>query len=54
MLYKIDPQRQKIIDSWPDEINDSNAQTDWKWNPDFNFEKAYKDYLIPSVNVKYK
>ena len=54
MLYKIDPQRQKIIDSWPDDINDSNAKEDWKWNPEFNFEKSYKDYLIPSINVKYK
>ena len=54
MSYKIDEQRQKIIDSWPDEINDLNARTDWNWTPEFDFEKAYAKYLISKINIKYK
>ena len=54
MIYKIDDKRQKIVNSWPDKINDHNARIDWKWNPEFDFEKAYADYLMPEINFKYK
>ena len=54
MIYKIDDKRQKIVDSWPDKINDDNARIDWSWNPEFDFEKAYADYLVPEINFQYK
>ena len=54
MIYKIDDKRQKIVNSWPDKINDHNARIDWRWNPEFDFEKAYADYLVPEINFKYK
>lgn len=27
--------RQKIADSWPDEVDDSRARNDWGWKPQF-------------------
>ena len=31
--------RQKIADTWPKSINDSNAKEDWNWSPEYNLEK---------------
>jgi nucleoside-diphosphate-sugar epimerase len=41
--YSIDPVRQSIADSWPDSIDDSQAQLDWAWKPQYSFELMVKD-----------
>jgi len=52
--YKINPERQKIVDSWPIDINDTNAQKDWGWKSLFDFEKTFSDYLIPKIKERYR
>lgn len=37
--------RQAIADSWPSSINDSEAQKDWAWKPNFNLEKTTEEML---------
>lgn len=37
--------RQQIADSWPCSINDSEAQNDWGWKPEFDLEKTTKEML---------
>ena len=32
--------RQDIADSWPSSIDDSKAQSDWEWQPEFDLEKT--------------
>ncbi len=34
--------RQKIADSWPGSIDDTDARTDWGWSPKFNLEATTK------------
>ncbi len=51
--YEVVPFRQKIIDSWPRDLDDSAARNDWGWRPDYAFEKAFDDLLIPSVRRRY-
>ena len=38
--------RQAIADSWPQSIDDSVAQKDWGWKPDFDLAKMTKDMIV--------
>jgi nucleoside-diphosphate-sugar epimerase len=37
--------RQKIAESWPHSIDDSLAQNDWGWKPDYNLDAMTKDMI---------
>ena len=37
--------RQKIADSWPNSIDDSHAQKDWKWKAEFDLPTITSDML---------
>lgn len=52
--YNPDKNRQKIVDSWPADIDDSKARTDWNWSPKYNIQKSFSDYLIPVIQKRYK
>ena len=47
LSYNIDKMRQSIVDSWPNFIDDNKAKEDWGWNPQYNLENAFKNYLEP-------
>ena len=51
--YSVHPQRQNIVDSWPEDVDDSPARKDWNWTPDFDMERSFKDYLIPAIKTRY-
>jgi nucleoside-diphosphate-sugar epimerase len=42
MTYKPD-YRQQIANSWPQSIDDSVAQKDWGWKPEYDLEKMTED-----------
>lgn len=52
--YKVSPERQKIVDSWPIDVDDDSAQKDWGWTKKYSFEKTFSDYLIPRIKERYK
>ncbi len=43
--YKPDS-RQNIANSWPQSIDDTVAQNDWGWKPEFDLHKMTKDMLV--------
>jgi nucleoside-diphosphate-sugar epimerase len=45
--------RQAIVDSWPGDIDDSAAHRDWGWQPDYDQQRAFDEYLIPAVRQRY-
>ena len=45
ILYKMNTVRQKIVDSWPCNIDDSLAQQEWGWSPDYTLERTINEYL---------
>lgn len=51
--YEIDHRRQGIVDSWPANLNDESARRDWAWRPDYDVERAFKEYLIPQIRARY-
>ena len=49
----INGKRQSIVDSWPAQVDDSAARTDWNWSPKFDLNSAFEDYLIPQITKRY-
>ena len=54
ITFSPDDQRQKIVDSWPADVDDSSARKDWGWQPDFDQQRAFDEYLIPNIVKRYK
>jgi threonine 3-dehydrogenase len=52
--YKVNPERQKIVDSWPADVDDANAQKDWGWKKKYDFKKTFSEYLIPKIKERYQ
>ena len=50
----INVKRQGIVDSWPANVDDSAARSDWNWSPDFDLNSAFEDYLIPQITKRYE
>jgi len=45
--------RQAIVDSWPAEVNDSRARTEWGFSPHHGFLDALDGYLLPALRRRY-
>ena len=52
--WKTDTKRQGIVDSWPEDVDDSTARRDWRFAPVYDFESAFHDYLIPGIRARYR
>jgi threonine 3-dehydrogenase len=51
--WEPDPKRQEIVDSWPAEVDDSAARRDWGFAPRLDFQRAFAEYLIPTITQRY-
>lgn len=49
-----DAKRQGIVDSWPEDVDDSAARQDWGFAPKYDFAAAFREYLIPTIKARYK
>jgi threonine 3-dehydrogenase len=54
ITYKIDEKRQGIVDSWPANVDDRAARTDWGFQPEYDFDRAFREYLIPTISTYYR
>lgn len=50
--YAIDPVRQSIADSWPDNMDDICARKEWGWAPRFGLDDMVQD-MIKNLRLKY-
>ena len=51
--WDVDRKRQGIVDSWPAEVDDTAARRDWGFAPRYDFERAFTEYLIPTIRQRY-
>ena len=50
---KVDEKRQRIVDSWPADVDDSAARRDWGHAPAYGMDGAFGEYLIPTIKKRY-
>jgi threonine 3-dehydrogenase len=53
ITWENDVKRQGIVDSWPEDVDDTAARHDWGFAPQYDFERAFRDYLIPTIRKRY-
>ena len=51
--WDVDEKRQRIVDSWPANVDDSAAKADWRFSPRYDFDTAFREYLIPRIKERY-
>ncbi len=47
------PRRQGIVDSWPEDVDDSLARAEWGWKPDYDVDAFFDDYFLPEIRKRY-
>jgi nucleoside-diphosphate-sugar epimerase len=52
--YQPDIKRQTIVDSWPADLDDSSARREWLWEPDYDEQRAFEEYLVPNITLRYQ
>jgi threonine 3-dehydrogenase len=53
ITFARDGKRAAIIDTWPADVDDSLANRDWGWRPEYNVDRTFDEYLIPTITRKY-
>jgi nucleoside-diphosphate-sugar epimerase len=54
ITWRTDAKRQRIVDSWPADVDDSAARRDWGFAPRYDFERAFDEYLIPTIRERHR
>ncbi len=50
MTYEVDPLKQAIAESWPDQMDDSCARQEWDWEHHYDLDDMTKDMLDKLAN----
>jgi nucleoside-diphosphate-sugar epimerase len=53
IVYEPVAARARIVDSWPEDVNDDAARADWGWRPVYDADRAFDEYLVPAVRARY-
>ena len=54
ITFNPNPRRQGIVDSWPEDVDDSLARKEWGWKPDYDVEKFFEEYFLPEIKKRYQ
>jgi nucleoside-diphosphate-sugar epimerase len=54
VTFEPDEARQGIVDSWPQDIDDTAAREDWGWAPGYDLDRAFGEYLVPTIAERYR
>lgn len=53
ITYRVDAKRQAIVDSWPADVDDTTARAEWNFRPAYDFDRAFRECLIPEIQRRY-
>jgi threonine 3-dehydrogenase len=53
ITFEPNPRRQGIVDSWPEDVDDSLARADWGWKPDYDVDRFFDGYFLPQIRKRY-
>ena len=53
IAFRPDGKRQKIVDTWPEDVNDDAARKEWPWKPSLDADRSFPDYLVPEISKRY-
>ena len=53
ITFEPDLKRQGIVDSWPADVDDSAARAEWGFEPAYDLERTFHEYLLPNVRRRY-
>ncbi|MFZ2095202.1 MAG: NAD-dependent epimerase/dehydratase family protein [Anaerolineales bacterium] len=54
ITFEPDLKRQVIVDSWPADLDDSAARRNWNWQPDYDVQRSFAEYLVPNIRKMYQ
>ena len=52
--YQVHQKRQGIVDTWPMDTDDKHARRDWGWQPDYDVDRCFSEYLVPNIRKRYE
>jgi len=52
--FSPDLKRQRIVDSWPEDVDDTAARRDWGFEPRYDLVRAFTEYLVPTIRRRYE
>ncbi|MFH1183882.1 MAG: NAD-dependent epimerase/dehydratase family protein [Chloroflexota bacterium] len=54
ITFEPNPRRQGIVNSWPEDVDDTAARKDWGWQPEYNVDRFFEEYFLPEIRKRYK
>ncbi|MFO0838189.1 MAG: NAD-dependent epimerase/dehydratase family protein [Phycisphaerae bacterium] len=54
IAFKVDAPRLAIVDTWPADVDDTPARREWGWAPAYDANRAFDEYLIPTIGRYYQ
>jgi nucleoside-diphosphate-sugar epimerase len=54
IVFANDLRRQRIVDSWPADVDDRAARRDWGFEPQYDLRRAFSEYLVPTIKLRYR
>ena len=51
--FESDSKRQAIVDSWPEDVDDTLAREEWGFEPQYDLDRALDEYLLPNIRGRY-
>jgi nucleoside-diphosphate-sugar epimerase len=53
ITFAPDRRRQAIVDSWPEDVDDTRARHDWSFRPAYDLARTFAEYLLPHIRRRY-